>query len=81
MPLRLEPGRVARGVALHGARMLILGGVLFLLARQGADRCLDRTGAAVFGARYSWESATDQFMAAIHGATRRSAPERELEPA
>ncbi len=42
---------------------------------------LDRTGAAVFGARYSWESATDQFMAAIHGATRRSAPERELEPA
>ncbi len=42
---------------------------------------LDRTAAAVFGAQYSWERATDQFMAAIQSATRRAAPERELEPA
>jgi glycosyltransferase involved in cell wall biosynthesis len=42
---------------------------------------LDRTAAAVFGARYSWERATEQFMTAIQSATRRSAPERKLEPA
>jgi glycosyltransferase involved in cell wall biosynthesis len=42
---------------------------------------LDRTAAAIFGARFSWERATDEFMAAIQGAARRAAPERELEPA
>ncbi|HEX8056903.1 MAG TPA: glycosyltransferase family 1 protein, partial [Novosphingobium sp.] len=42
---------------------------------------LDRTAAAVFGARFSWERATQQFMTAIQSATRRAAPERELEPA
>jgi glycosyltransferase involved in cell wall biosynthesis len=42
---------------------------------------LDRTAAAIFGARYTWENATDQFMAAIQSATRRTAPERALEPA
>jgi glycosyltransferase involved in cell wall biosynthesis len=42
---------------------------------------LDRTAAAVFGARYTWENATDQFVEAISSATRRAAPERELEPA
>jgi glycosyltransferase involved in cell wall biosynthesis len=42
---------------------------------------LDRTAAAIFGARFSWERATDEFMAAIQSAARRPAPERELEPA
>jgi glycosyltransferase involved in cell wall biosynthesis len=42
---------------------------------------LDRTAASIFGARFSWERATDQFVEAIRGATRRSAAERELEPA
>jgi len=42
---------------------------------------LDRTAAAVFGARFSWERATQQFMTAIQSATRRTAPERQLEPA
>jgi len=42
---------------------------------------LDRTAASVFGARFTWERATDQFVEAIRGATRRPAPARELEPA
>lgn len=42
---------------------------------------LDRTAAAIFGARFSWERATEQFLEAIGSATRRSASERELEPA
>lgn len=42
---------------------------------------LDRTAAAIFGARFSWERATEQFMTAIQSATRRAAPERELESA
>jgi glycosyltransferase involved in cell wall biosynthesis len=42
---------------------------------------LDRTSAAVFGARFTWERATDQFLEAIRSATRRSSSERELEPA
>lgn len=29
---------------------------------------LDRQAAAIFGARFSWSAATDQFLAAIHGA-------------
>jgi len=29
---------------------------------------LDRSAAAVFGQRFSWERATDQFVAAISGA-------------
>jgi glycosyltransferase involved in cell wall biosynthesis len=42
---------------------------------------LDRTAAAVYGARFSWEMATDQFLAAIGGVvqSRQSAP--VLEPA
>ena len=42
---------------------------------------LDRTAASVFGARFSWERATDQFLEAIRSATRSAAAERELEPA
>lgn len=42
---------------------------------------LDRMGASVFGARFTWERATDQFVEAIRSATRSSAAERELEPA
>jgi glycosyltransferase involved in cell wall biosynthesis len=42
---------------------------------------LDPTAASIFGARFTWERATDQFVAAISSATRRSAAERELEPA
>lgn len=41
---------------------------------------LDRAAAAVFGSRFTWERATDQFVTAIQGAMR-SAPERELERA
>jgi glycosyltransferase involved in cell wall biosynthesis len=42
---------------------------------------LDPSAASIFGARFTWERATDQFVAAISSATRRSAAERELEPA
>lgn len=43
---------------------------------------LDRQAAAVFGARFSWERATDQFLGAISDAARKpAAPERVLEPA
>lgn len=42
---------------------------------------LDRTAAAVFGARFTWENATDQFVAAIRSAIRRPTAERELESA
>ena len=43
---------------------------------------LDRQAAAVFGARFSWERATDQFLAAITDAARKAAPPtRVLEPA
>ena len=39
-------------------------------AIAGALRC-DRMGAAVYGARYSWERATDQFLAALTSAAER----------
>lgn len=42
---------------------------------------LDRSAASVFGTRFTWERATDQFLAALHGAAQSRAPERELEPA
>lgn len=43
---------------------------------------LDRQAAAIFGARFSWEAATDQFLAAIHGAVEgRDKKAAELEPA
>lgn len=42
---------------------------------------LDRSAAAAFGAHFSWERATDQFVEAIQGAVRSAAPERTLEPA
>ena len=42
---------------------------------------LDRSAAAVFGARFTWERATEQFLAAIRNASHRPATERELEPA
>jgi glycosyltransferase involved in cell wall biosynthesis len=42
---------------------------------------LDRAAASVFGARFTWENATDQFLDAIGHATRRTPAERELEPA
>jgi glycosyltransferase involved in cell wall biosynthesis len=49
-------------------------------AIEGALR-LDRSAASVFGARFSWDRATDQFVAAISGASHRPAPERALQPA
>ncbi|MGN6358503.1 MAG: glycosyltransferase family 4 protein [Novosphingobium sp.] len=43
---------------------------------------LDRQAAAIFGARFSWAAATDQFLAAIHGATEgRDKRAPELQPA
>ncbi len=41
---------------------------------------LDRRAAAVFGARFSWERATDQFLSAIHDALRpaETAPALEI---
>jgi glycosyltransferase involved in cell wall biosynthesis len=42
---------------------------------------LDRPAASVFGASFTWDRAPDQFLEAIRSATRRSAAERELEPA
>lgn len=47
------------------------------LAINKALRC-DRTGAAVQGARYNWDRATAQFLAAVSQAV---APVPELEPA
>jgi glycosyltransferase involved in cell wall biosynthesis len=34
----------------------------------GRSLQLDRHAAAIFGARFSWSAATDQFLAAVHGA-------------
>jgi glycosyltransferase involved in cell wall biosynthesis len=48
----------------------------------GRSLQLDRQAAAIFGARFSWEAATDQFLAAIHSALEgrgKAAP--ELQPA
>lgn len=43
---------------------------------------LDRQAAAIFGARFSWTAATDQFLAAIHGAVEGIREDRtELEQA
>ncbi|MEP7221781.1 MAG: glycosyltransferase family 1 protein [Novosphingobium sp.] len=43
---------------------------------------LDRKAAAVFGARFSWEKATDQFLQAVHGARVLPAERpRDLAPA
>jgi glycosyltransferase involved in cell wall biosynthesis len=42
---------------------------------------LDRVAASIYGARFSWEQATDQFVEAIGGAARIEARERLLEPA
>ncbi len=42
---------------------------------------LDGKAAAVFGSRFTWEHATDQFIAAIASASRSRTIERELEPA
>ena len=41
---------------------------------------LDRHAAAVFGARFSWEAATDQFLAAIGTAVQHRTAKRELAP-
>lgn len=38
---------------------------------------LDRRAAAIFGGQFSWQSATDQFLTAIHGALDRT---KELNP-
>jgi glycosyltransferase involved in cell wall biosynthesis len=46
----------------------------------GRSLQLDRQAAAIFGARFSWSAATDQFLAAIHGALEgndRAAPALE----
>ncbi len=40
---------------------------------------LDRRGAAVYGGRFSWQAATDQFLAAVEEAAS-AAPERALAP-
>ena len=42
---------------------------------------LDRTAAAVFGARFTWENATDQFVAAIRAAASNTGTAKRLEPA
>lgn len=43
---------------------------------------LDRQAAAIFGARFSWSAATDQFLAAIHGAVEgQGTAKEEMEPA
>jgi glycosyltransferase involved in cell wall biosynthesis len=42
---------------------------------------LDRGSAAAFGARHSWDRATDQFVGAIHAAATSSKPGRAMEPA
>lgn len=42
---------------------------------------LDRTAAAVFGSRFTWQQATDQFIQAIASTVRVSEVEGELEPA
>lgn len=42
---------------------------------------LDRRAAAAFGARFTWERATGEFMAAIRSAAHHAEPERTLEPA
>ena len=42
---------------------------------------LDRQAAAVYGSRFTWEHATDQFVKAILGAARSRIFECELEPA
>jgi glycosyltransferase involved in cell wall biosynthesis len=42
---------------------------------------LDRTAAAVFGSRFTWEHATDQFISAIEGAVSNSTTAKQLEPA
>jgi len=42
---------------------------------------LDRTAAAVFGARFSWDRATDQFLDAVSDAARKNSGTRQLEPA
>lgn len=42
---------------------------------------LDRMAAAAFASRFSWESATDQFIAAIEAAAAHSVGEAEKEPA
>ena len=42
---------------------------------------LDRQAASVFGARFSWDNATDEFVDAIRSAMQSPATERRLEPA
>jgi glycosyltransferase involved in cell wall biosynthesis len=42
---------------------------------------LDRAAASAFGARFTWERATDQFVEAIRGAKCQSDARRALEPA
>jgi len=42
---------------------------------------LDRSAAAVFGARFSWERATDQFEAALRSALEAPRMDRQAEPA
>ncbi|MFA7601831.1 MAG: glycosyltransferase family 1 protein [Novosphingobium sp.] len=42
---------------------------------------LDRRAAAAFGARFTWERATDEFMAAVQSITHDAEPEPMLEPA
>ena len=41
---------------------------------------LDRDGAAALGARFTWESATNQFLKAVEGAVKRKMPARKPEP-
>ena len=73
-------GREGRGVdglmpATVGALDADLG-----VAIQRALR-MDRKAAAVFGAQFSWERATDQFLAALEGALHTPANPRPLEAA
>lgn len=53
-----------------------------LTSAIGRSLQLDRKAAAIFGARFSWSAATDQFLAAVHGALEgRGKAQPMLEPA
>jgi glycosyltransferase involved in cell wall biosynthesis len=71
-----------RGRGVHDDMPFTIAGVETDMA-LAIDKALrvDRTSAAIFGARFTWERATEQFLEAIRGATRRSGAERKLEPA
>jgi glycosyltransferase involved in cell wall biosynthesis len=63
----------ANGRGVDGAFPATVGALDHDLARAiGRSLQLDRQAAAIFGARFSWSAATDQFLTAIHGALKDS---------